>query len=87
MLQAPDPDAHYGVRISLAELSVFNHGAAEMVLAMPRKVRSLAGRAWHAVGQACCARAQLRSTLVPTQPVKRSLCFVLPAPAAAAPAG
>lgn len=39
MLHARDPDTHYGVRISLAELSVFDHGAAEMVLAMPRKVR------------------------------------------------
>lgn len=63
MLHARDPDAHYGVQISLAELSVFNHGAAEMVLAVPRKVRlaampAPAGHRWHAVGRSSrCHRA------------------------------
>lgn len=40
VLRAPDADGHYGVPISLTELSAFNHGAAEMVLTAPRQVRT-----------------------------------------------
>ena len=38
MLRAPDPEAHYGIRMSLAELSAHNHGAAEVLLSRPRQV-------------------------------------------------
>ena len=38
MLRASDPEAHYGVRMSLAELSAHNHGAAEVLLSRPRQV-------------------------------------------------
>lgn len=38
ILHAPDPDGHYGVPISLAELAAANHGAAEMLLKAPRQV-------------------------------------------------
>ena len=38
ILHAPDPDGHYGVPISLAELAAANHGAAEMLLQAPRQV-------------------------------------------------
>lgn len=38
LLQAPDPEAHYGVTISLAELSAYDPGAAEVMLRAPRQV-------------------------------------------------
>lgn len=41
MLQAPDPDAHYGVRVSLVELAAHNYGAAEVLLRAPRQVLPL----------------------------------------------
>ncbi|KAI7846329.1 hypothetical protein COHA_000166 [Chlorella ohadii] len=41
ILHAPDPDGHYGVPISLAELAATNHGAAELLLKAPRQVLPL----------------------------------------------
>lgn len=38
ILHSPDPDGHYGVPISLAELAAANHGAAELLLKAPRQV-------------------------------------------------
>ena len=45
ILHAPDPDGHYGVPISLAELAAANYGAAELLLKAPRQVRPAAGTA------------------------------------------
>lgn len=73
VLQAPDPDAHYGVRISLAELSVFNHGAAEMVLAMPRKLLPLLDDALYRAQEVLLAEHPSSTALMPKPAVHARL--------------
>lgn len=70
VLRAPDPEAHCGVRISLAALAAHNHGAAEVLLAAPRQVRRPAptwsGLSMRAAGEASKAlrRRSMRVLLI-----------------------
>ncbi|KAL4423819.1 hypothetical protein ABPG75_001120 [Micractinium tetrahymenae] len=73
VLHSPDPDAHYGVRVSLAELSVFNHGAAEMVLAMPRKLLPLLDDALYRAQEALLADHPSSTALMPKPAVHARL--------------
>ncbi|KAL4446253.1 hypothetical protein ABPG77_003060 [Micractinium sp. CCAP 211/92] len=73
VLHARDPDAHYGVRISLAELSVFDHGAAEMVLAMPRKLLPLLDDSLYRAQEALLAEHPSSTALVPKPAVHARL--------------